>query len=94
MCIRDRHQSVAFANSLLVKFITNSPCSFINLYEYRDGLTDIYTIAGFVFIIPVQATAVSYTHLDVYKRQLLYLILIVPNIYLDIHFLLLCNLFF
>ena len=35
------HQSVAYVNSLLVKFITNSPVSFIILYECLSGLTDI-----------------------------------------------------
>mgnify|MGYP002547388209 CR=1 FL=1 len=43
---------------LLVKFITNSLFSLINLYEYLVGLTDIYTIAGFVFNIPVHATVI------------------------------------
>ena len=54
------HQSVAYAKSLVVRFITNSPLSFIKLYEYLVGLTDIYTIAGFVFNIPVHATVIMF----------------------------------
>ena len=54
------HQSVALAKSLFVKLITNSPCSFIKLYEYLDGLTDIYTVAGFVFNTPVHATVIIF----------------------------------
>ena len=52
------HQSVAYANCLLVKFITNSPDSLIKLYEYLIGLIDMYTIAGLVFKIPVHATVI------------------------------------
>ena len=50
------HQSVAYTKSSVVRFITNSPDSLIKLYEYLSGLTDIYTVAGLVFNIPVQAT--------------------------------------
>ena len=35
------HQSVANANSFVVRLITNSPCSFNILYEYLSGLTEI-----------------------------------------------------
>ena len=52
--------TVALVKSFVVKFITNSFCSFIILYEYLDGRTDMYAIAGSVFIVPVHATVIIF----------------------------------
>ncbi len=55
-----RTSLLPFFSFSVVRFTTNSPLSFKRLYEYRSGLTDIYSIAGFVHTVPVHATVMIF----------------------------------
>ena len=73
MCIRDRRISsvalCAYAFNGSSDYRRNRKC----ITTIKTGATVIYTISFTAIIALLAFAAVSYTHLDVYKRQSLYL---------------------
>ena len=51
---------VKVGDIIYFKDCKDTPILYGKLYEYLEGLTDIYTIAGSVFNIPVHATVIIF----------------------------------
>ena len=51
-------KSTARQSASVVRFMTNSPLSFIIAYEWRSGRTDTYVIGGSLFTVPVHAAVI------------------------------------